>query len=89
MAKRTNGGVALRDWREVAGLSRLAFGAEVGDEGGEQIRKFEAGARSSLPIPLAARVADRTGLSLEVLLTAEQFMVARRIFALLARDAAA
>ncbi len=78
----------LTAWREsqepTVPLAEL--GERVGDKSGHQLAKFERGDRL-LPIPLAARVSEETGVPLESLLSKQQMSVARRLFAVLARDA--
>lgn len=88
MTHQSTGPRALRRWRKTHKKSQADVGGVVSDPGGEQIRKFEAGARN-LPTWLAVRVSAHTGLPLQTLLSKEQFATAREIFALLARDAAA
>mgnify|MGYP003112622160 CR=1 FL=1 len=53
--------------------------------GGGQVAKFAAGARS-LPLPLAARLSEHTGIPIEKLLDSDQALEARAIFAAVARS---
>jgi len=73
----------LRRWCETAGESIRALDLAVG--GGGQVAKFASGERL-LPLPLAARVSDHTGIPLSRLLEADQMAQARSIFAAVARS---
>lgn len=70
-------------WCETEGESIRAL--DVAVRGGGQVAKFASGERL-LPLPLAARVSDHTGIPLSRLLEPEQMTQARSIFAAVARS---
>ena len=88
METRHRRGRALRAWRNDMGIRLRDLGIECGDARGGQLQKFEMGQRE-LPLPLATRVSQHTEIPLCDLLSPAQVVLARRVFALLARDAAA
>ena len=74
----------LKLWCEENATSVRSLDSEVG--GGGQVAKFCAGSRDQLPLPLAAGLAEVTGLPLSDLLNGEQLATAQKIFAVMARD---
>ncbi len=88
MARRHTRGRALRSWRQKRDISLADLARRIDDSPSGQLSKFETGERD-LPFPLASALSKETGISLERLLSKEQFDLAQNIFALMARDAAA
>ncbi len=87
MAKKLDGRRALREWKELAGISFRELGDRVGDAYGNSTKKYAVGMRE-LPLSLATRISQVTGIPLAALLSSEQRRTAELVVKLIARDAA-
>ena len=88
MPKKSKGAEALIRWKDGHHVTAVALSAELGDKGG-QIGKWLTGSREKLPIRLIVALSQHTGIPLKTLAEPDQLQVAKDIFAVLARDAAA
>lgn len=88
MARRASGRRALRKWRESQSpkVTQADLGRDVGVSG-DYIRRYELG-KQDLPLPLKLKLSRRTGLSLDILLSAQQLRVVEEGKSLIERDSA-
>lgn len=78
---------AIRYWISRNQTSANKLGAEIGDTSG-QVAKWITGARETTPLGFKVALAKRTGIRLELLLTADELETARELFCVFARDCA-
>lgn len=92
MARRSaKGGRALKDWRkrQDPSVTQEALGRDVGVSG-SAIRHFENQTKGfRLALAVKVKLALRTGIALEMMVTPEELALARELVAVMARDAAA
>jgi hypothetical protein len=87
MSRRASGRITLRKWREAQSpkVTQADLGRDVGVSG-DYIRRYELG-KQDLPLPLKLKLSRRTGIPLNVLLSAKQLRTAHEAQALMERDA--